>query len=296
MIYKNQRGSALIVIVTVVAVILLLILVGGISVYTKEIANLEPTSKAAYLNNAEKAIALWYRKNALRIDAPGGGVCIPITEEDLFKETMLIPEFGARMDISPCLDTHAPTVVHRNIAIWIPAKGIQDASIINPLTGSFKPSNSEVQYRLIDGHLIEAKMVAETRAMLQEIGRALELRFKAKIDGDPDRDLGINHFMAVDCNNPGADEIPCAGTLSDPYAILDQATLDTLKLAQFASVSHNMNRDSWGQYIVFNNRLEDSNSCLPEGVLDNRPPYRMMLQSITPWGTEITICPVQPVN
>ena len=311
MMHKNQRGSALIFIVSVVAVVLLLILVGNIAVYTKEAANMQPASKAAYLARAEQAVALWYRKNAARIDAPvAGGFCPAFTEEQLLKETMLTPEFGARIEITPCLDVQGPSVIFRNVAIWIPAAAVQDTSSFSA-SGVFRPGNSEVQYRMVNGHAIEAQMVAETRTQLQEIARSLELRVKAKIDGDSTRDLGTNHFRSMSCD-PGQqlpEEIPCSSTLnggtgSDAYVILDDGAFKTLKLAQLASVSQSMNRDSWGQYIVFNNVLDDAgNACLPEdtpsdtpATRNSRPPYRMMLQTITPWGAEITVCPVQPVN
>lgn len=317
MMHKNQRGSALIFIVSVVAVVLLLILVGTIAVYTKEAANMQPASKAAYLARAEQAVSLWYRKNAARIDAPvAGGFCPAFTEEQLLKETMLTPEFGARIEITPCLDVQGPSVIFRNVAIWIPAAGVQDTSSFSA-SGVFRPGNSEVQYRLVNGHAIEAQMVSETRTQLQEIARSLELRVKAKIDGDSTHDLGINHFRSMSCelttdpNHPQQlpEEIPCSsiingGPSSSAYAILDDNAFKTLKLAQLASVSQSMNRDSWGQYIVFNNVLDDAgNACLPEdtpsdtpATRNSRPPYRMMLQTITPWGAEITVCPVQPVN
>lgn len=310
MMYKNQRGSALIFIVTVVAVVLLLILVGNIAVFTKDAANRQPASKAAYLAQAEQAIALWYRKNALRIDVPTGGVCPAFTQDELFKETMLTPDFGARMKITPCLDVQGPGVIYRNVAIWIPSTSVQDTSAFSA-SGIFRPGNSEVEYRMVSGHAIEAQMVAETRAQLQEIARALELRVKAKIDGDSDHDLGVNHFRSLSCNlgEIMPEEIPCSSAInggpgSSGYAVLDDDAFKTLKLAQLASVSQSMNRDSWGQFIVFNNILNDAgNVCLPEDSAsatpesrNSRPPYRMMLQTITPWGAEITVCPVQPVN
>lgn len=309
--YKNQRGSALIFIVAVVAVILLLILVGNIALYTRDAANMQPATKAAYLAKAEQAVALWYRKNAARIDAPAvGGICPSFTSDQLFKETMLAADFDARIEMTPCLDVQGPSVIFRNIAIWIPTTGVQDTSSFSA-GGLFRPGNSEVQYRVVNGHAIEAQMVSETRTQLQEIARALELRVKAKIDGDSSRDLATNHFRSMSCDAGQMlpEEIPCSslingGAGADAYAILDDNAFRTLKLAQLASVSQSMNRDSWGQYIVFNNVLDDAgNACLPEDTFsatpatrNSRPPYRMMLQTITPWGAAITVCPVQPIN
>lgn len=312
MMQKKQRGSALIGIVTVVAVVLLLILVGNIAVYTKEVANTQPASKAAYLDQAEKAVAFWYRKNASRIDAPAAnGLCPTFTSEQLFKETMLTPDFGARIQITPCLDVQGPSIIYRNLSVWIPSGGTADTSSFTA-TGTFRPGNSAVQYRVVSGHGIEAKMVAETRAQLQEMARAFELRVKSKIDSDSTRDLGVNHFRSLSCD-PGVimdEEIPCSSIINagsappNAYAILDDNAFRTLKLAKLASISQSMNRDSWGQYIVFNNILDDAgNLCLPEddsaataASRNSRPPYRMMLQTITPWGAEITVCAVQPVN
>lgn len=298
MMYQKQRGSALIFIVGVVAVVLLLILIGNIAVYTKDVANQVPESKSAYLESSEKAIALWYRKNALRIDSPDpSGTCLDFPDESaLFREMMITPEFGARIAISPC--QNVPPLVYRTVAIWIPPAGVADTVIANPWTakGNFMPTSSEVQYRVVSGQIIESYLVAETNAQLQEMARTLELRFKSKIDNDPSRDIGYNHFKAGDCTNVGMDEIPCAGDAANPYVVLDDATFSALKLAELTSMSHNTNRDAWGQFIIFNNLLDNGNVCLPEGDLDNSPPYRMMLQTITPWGTEITICPVQPVN
>lgn len=311
MMYKNQRGSALIGIVTVVAVVLLLILVGNIAVYTKEAANTQPASKAAYLDQAEKAVAAWYRKNASRIYASAAnGLCPTFTSEQLFKETMLTPDFGARIQITPCLDVQGPSIIYRNLAVWIPAAGIADTSSFSA-AGAFRPGNSAVQYRVVSGHGIGATMVAETRAQLQEMARAFELRFKSKIDSDSTRDLGVNHFRSLSCD-PGVimdEEIPCSSIINgnagaNAYAILDDNAFKILKLAKLASISQSMNRDSWGRYIVFNNILDDAgNVCLPEDDFaataasrNSRPPYRMMLKTRTPWGTDITVCAVQPVN
>lgn len=312
MMQKNQRGSALIVIVTIVAVVLLLILVGNIGVYTKEVSNTQPANKAAYLDKAEKAVTYWYRKNASRIDNPASNLkCPTFTSEQLFNETMLAPDFGARIQITPCLDVQGPSVIYRNLSIWIPAPAIADTSSFSA-RGTFLPGNSEVQYRVVSGHGIEAKMIAETRAQLQEIARSLELRFKSKIDIDSARDLGVNHFRSLSCDPQYimAEEIPCSSivnagsTPSSAYAILDDNAFKTLKLAKLASISQSMNRDSWGQYIVLNNILDDAgNLCLPEDTAtataasrNSRPPYRMMLQTITPWGADITVCAVQPIN
>lgn len=307
MMHKNQRGSALIVIVTIVAAVLLLILVGNIGVYTKEATNTLPAAKAAYLDKAEKAITSWYRKNASRIDNPTNGLCTTFTSDQLFKEIMLAPDFGARIRITPCLDVQKPTLVYRNLAVWIPAPAITDTALFSP-NGTFSPGNSEVLYRVVSGSGIEIKLIAETRAQLQEIARSLELRFKAKIEIDPAHDLNVNHFRAISCD-PGYitmdEEIPCSsiiGASNTPpsaSAVLDDNAFKTLKLAKLISVSQSMNRDSWGQYIVLNNILDDpGNPCVPENNItaNSRPPYRMMLSTVTPWGESITICAVQPVN
>lgn len=46
----------------------------------------------------------------------------------------------------------------------------------------FRPHNSLVQYRLIEGYAIEAKMMAETKAQLSEMARLLELCAKTDVD------------------------------------------------------------------------------------------------------------------
>ena len=83
--------------------------------------------------------------------------------------------------------------------------------------------------------------------------------------------------------------------------LLDEANYDYLKLGPLVSLNRSELRDAWGQNIVFNNVLKvysatEKDACVPEGGYPETPPYTMMLQSISPWGLPITVCPIQPVN
>ena len=75
-----------------------------------------------------------------------------------------------------------------------------------------------------------------------------------------------------------------------------------LKLAGHALLPQSMNKDAWGRNILIANKLSkptstDVHPCLTEDEPNpDYPPYRMMLQSITPWGKVVTVCPVQSIN
>ena len=291
--YRKQRGSAVIIITSVAAVVLLILLLGNMSLFTRELNNEAPALQTAYLNKAQNALEQWYRKNARLIDDVA---CPAYTEDQLFAQTMIQKEFGAKMEITPCLSIDGPLIKYRNVTIWIPAVGIPDTGT-HGVSGVFQPGNNQVVYRTISGKGIEANLVAETRGTLLEMARALESRFKSKIEGDPDRDLRINYFKPMNCLYPMGDEIPCSSSISsDGYAPLSDGTFSALKLAELSSISQSAIRDSWGQPIVFNNVvMEPGNKCVPSGD-PNTPPFAMMLTTKAPWGADITVCPVQPVN
>lgn len=120
--YQGERGSALIIMTTVVATILLIFLLGNIALHAKSQNNELPAKRRVFLDRAEEAIRIWYRKNALTIDNVN---CRTYTEKELFEETMVTHEYGARMVITPC-SSGDPTIMsekrgnevqYRNIAI-----------------------------------------------------------------------------------------------------------------------------------------------------------------------------------
>ncbi len=321
--YQGERGSALIIMTTVVATILLIFLLGNIALHAKSQNNELPAKRRVFLDRAEEAVRLWYRKNALTID---NAVCRTYTEKELFEETMVTHEYGVRMSITPCASNESTLmsekrgneIQYRNIAIWIPADGSfadpDTSGFTDDFTG-FRPHNSLVQYRLIEGYAIEAKMMAETKAQLSEMARLLELWARAKTDADPERDISLNYFAAYDCDNEKEGEIPC---FEDTNTVTETGTGKNimvgeelkaphedgraLKLAGHALLPQSMNKDAWGRNILIANKLSkpastDVHPCLTEDEPNpDYPPYRMMLQSITPWGKVVTVCPVQSIN
>ena len=304
---------------TVVATIWLVFLLGNIALHAKSQNNELPAKRRVFLDRAEEAIRIWYRKNALTID---NTACRDYTEKELFEETMVTHEYGVRMLITPCAQSVAMSekrgneIQYRNVAIWIPADGSfadpDTSGFTDDFTG-FRPHNSLVQYRLIEGYAIEAKMTAETKAQLSEMARLLELWARAKTDNDPERDISLNYFVAYDCDNEKEGEIPCfrdtnTVTEAGKTIMVGEELKDpnedgrALKLAGHALLPQSMNRDAWGRYILIANKLTrptatDVHPCLTEDEPNpDYPPYRMMLQSITPWGKVVTVCPVQSIN
>ena len=312
---QRQRGSVIVFIVAIISVIVLVIVLGGASLQSQKELNNLPQLKDTYLDRAKDQLELWYRKNALRLDNPVGGSCAyNPSETEIFRDAGLSREYGVRIQLSPCMQDQE--LVYRDISIWLPAIGFADTAqfVQQGSIHIFQPGNTSTKYRIISGRTIETKMMAETRTMLSELARLLEARFKAKIERDPSHDLRVNHFKAQDCEAPLIvdgmyEEIPCtiaspSDPTSDAYLILDDTGFDSLKLEQILSISKNGVRDSWGQYIVFNNYLKgganpDPCVSLGDGTEEpnpNKPPYSMLLQTVTPWGEPITICPIQPVN
>lgn len=309
--YRRERGSALIILTTVVATILLVFLIGNIALHAKSQNNDLPAKQRVFLDRSEEAIRLWYQKNAGSID---GDACKDYTEKELFEATMVPYEHGARISITPCAETIAMSakrgneIQYRNVAIWIPAAGSfadpDTSGFTNDFTG-FRPHNSLVQYRFVEGHAIEAKMVADTKNQLTEMARLFELWARAKTDNDPERDISMNYFAAYDCDNPKDGEIPCfveqSGMIGEELKDPGEDS-KALKLATHALLPQSMNRDAWNRNILIANKLTapsgtNLHPCLTEDQPNpNYPPYRMMLQSITPWGKVITVCPVQSVN
>ena len=285
MTYRQQKGSVLIILVAIISIFVLLLIVGQSSLRAQKEANTLPEKQQKYLDHAKERLDLWYRQNAIRLDNVVGGTCpYTLTEEEVLLQASITPDYGVRVNISPCMSDGL--LVYRDVAIWIPTKGFPDNSGFQLIAASnlyvFQPSDARVQYRLTAGKDIEARMVNETRTMLTRLANTLEFRFKSRIEADPSHDLRLNHFRPVDCAVPLDEDIPCTSQEprdpnSDSYMLLDEANYDYLKLGPLVSLNRSELRDAWGQNIVFNNVLKvysatEKDACVPEGGYPETPP------------------------
>ncbi len=265
--------------------------------YSRQFSNSLPESKAKYLVEAQEAIDTWYRKNAAFLDNNAPGPCPVLTEDQIFQQAMITKKYAVRIAMTPCLTVNGTEVVYRNVAVWIPAFGVQDLAAFTP-DGVFQPRNTQVLYKVVLGRGIEAENVSQTQKNMRAIAAALEARFKVKFETDPLRDLSINYFRALDCGAPGPDEIPCSTNIVPTgYVPLTPANFTALRLRDVGGITPEMVNNAWGQPIIFNNVVSDlGNPCVPAPKTSNDPPYTMLLQTLTPWGTTITMCGIQPIN
>jgi len=278
--------------VSVASAMLLILVIGQMILYNKEIENEGVQSRSEYLERTIISLERWYISNAILLDNIN---CPVMDEQTIFEQASIIQRYGVRVAIGSCISAGAE-LSYRNIAVWIPSRTREDTSSFNE-HGIFVPADSQVEYRVVSGMEIQGTLVNDTRNTMLELARLLEVRFQAKIDGDPLRDLQYNYFRALDCANPGLNEIPCTSFINaSGYVALENNIFESLRLSELASISQRMTIDAWGQPIEFNNVVNDpGNICVPSGN-PNRPPYTMLLRANTPWGTHIVVCPTQPVN
>lgn len=252
----------------------LAIITGYSALMTREAANNLARNQEAYLSSARAKITKWYSENAATIDA--SGTSVP-TQTQIFDGAVIVPEWNLKAAASmPLLNGN---ISYRVIAIWCDNGGTQ--SSFDAANGTFVPG-SAAKYVLVNGLAIETRKTAQSVSIMNTIAALLQQRFYTKYMADGGQDLTVNYFRPADpaCNVVG-DEIPC----TDQYP-WEPAT--DMNLDEILGMKANQLVNAWGIPIL----LCNASAC---GANISSPPYTMLVQSNTPWGTSNTVVATQPL-
>lgn len=287
----SQKGSVLIMLVFLASIVAFFIIVSNASIFSREFNNTLDIRKKDYLETAKSKLESWYYKNAAIIDKTTSPVTI--TEDQLFKETGLTRMFGARIAITNVQYTAGSPLAFRNIAIWIPAFGVQDTSTFSA-TGVFQPNHAQTMYAVISGQKVEGDLMMQTQRVMKDAARLLEQRFKAKFEADPIHNVRVNYFASMSCASVGADEIPCTSTL-DASTGWVSITNTNLNLWQAAGINAVTGTDAWGNQIYYSN--DNQLAAIPNNPANNvDTPFYAVLKAVTPWNTTLYVYAMQPLN
>ena len=229
------------------------------------------TEKAAYVADAGRRVAEWYRCNAATLDSTAA--VVP-NEATVLRAAGVTPKWGVRAAVGPMLA--GPDGHYRRIAVWLPAAPGGGFSAANDGTFDRKSATHHV---VVDGRLIEGELRARTLETMRRFARLLEARASARMLQDSDRRVDVNHFRPRDPACAAADdEIPCL----DDY--IDATRIDWGRLV---GVAPSELRTAWGGPIQVSNRTDAS---------VDQPPYSLSLLATTPWGEPIRLAAIQALD
>ena len=253
------------VFVVVLAVIGLTMVMGASSLQSQEIANRAAADQQAYLDDAARAIRVWYQENLARVDAVDGPPAIGA----MLNRAGVARRYGVQAAASHRIV--AGEVAYRVIVMWIPVTN-PDRSVFNVSSGQFTPAPG-VRHATVSGRDLQAKAVAETRRAMAALAGALENYFSARfaIGG---RDVRVNQFRP---------DPSCAGTVG-VMPCLDTYTMATRVDWTGVGLGGVSVADAWGTSLEVSN-LQDAQTT--------DPPYSFAIRDRTPFGTVLRMNAVQ---
>ena len=268
---RLQRGVVSLLIAFFLASCVALYLLAEAAVATRTALQRADAARAAYLADAGRRIADWYRGNATTLDAAAGQVP---DEAAMLRAAGVTPKWGVRAAVGPLLD--GPDGRYRRIALWLPTKPGGGLPAGND--GAFDETSATHRV-VVDGRLIEGELRARTLETMRRFARALESRASARMLQDSDHRVDVNHFRPRDPACVASDdEIPCL----DGY--VDATRIDWGRLV---GVAPGELHTAWGGPIQVSNRTDAS---------VDRPPFSFALLAKTPWGGTIRLAAIQALE
>lgn len=220
-----------------------------------------------WLNEARTALALWYERNKVTIDADANA----ITQAAAFSGAGIVTAHGVQFQSTARLSDGA--VQFHRLAIWLPRSGVTgtgfDANGIFQ-QGTRAGNPAEISFALIDGRTIELDALRATQQTMGKLVRRFESWFKMQAQQEPNQGVTVNYFHADSCvANPPENRLGCI----DTYTRFDHNSLDDVRAK--LGINPSDVRDDWGGIIEFTNQ---------QG-LPTPPPFSVGLRANTPWGT-----------
>jgi hypothetical protein len=240
----------------------------------------------ALLAAARERVLLWYAQHLGELDRAGA---FPRAPADVLRGVDLGQSPALRFAAGP---VNAGTAGYhwRPLALWL-SPAADDRSGFDE-GGRFSPDPRVRASVAFASEALQRQAYAASEQRLRVLATMAELRFVAKLRADPDHDLARNWFRASDCDQVGADDLPCTEPGAPQTMASLMATSDQLgpALRRAADLPPPQQPDAlavnaWGGPNLFDNAA--GAAALP---------FSMRFSTTTPFATRIEVVAVQPVE
>jgi hypothetical protein len=304
----HQRGAVFIILTVVLcAVGMGFVLLQGIEM-ARQRANAWQQLQLERVTAAADALRQYYIQNAACIDAaPVPALCQVPTDASILSVAGIPAEWNLVAHVSNLIASAGPIQYHELVVIAPLDDGSQIENFdvthgtltLCPDTSSKCVPRANVK---IDGYTIEAELYARSLKQLNDLALSAQAYFNAKYLSNPDHDISKNWFRTPYCDpnstlcTPGVTDMPVLDIFTPSndsvgaaaFALLmapdeDPTTAaDCMVNGPCPSVTN-----AWGGPVFL------SNGASVLGASYTSPPYRLAIQSNTPWNTPIEIFAVQ---
>ena len=243
------------------------------------------TAQQQQLVAAQQKLMAWYQNpaNAWQLDSQTAITSVQLTQ--------ILAEAGVVLDgAQPAVSTLVMgdgQVAYHVFALWY------GAGAFNFATGVFTPASSSTPYVLVSGQTIEAEFVQQTQTHMNTIAALLNNYFTVQNDNDADHDAGVNWFCDPAAVAALPQVLPCYGTGSagdSPTTLIaNSIPIANTNISQMVGLSSADMATAWPvsqSYITVNSQSINPQS--PYNVLA-LPPYPVLLNTVLPWGANLTM-------
>jgi len=304
----HQRGAVFIVLTVVLcAVGMGFVLLQGIEM-ARQRANYWQQLQLERVTSAGDALRQYYTQNAACIDAsPVPATCQVPTDATILTIAGVPAEWNLVAHVSNLIASSGPIQYHEFVVIAPVDDGSQIETfdvtkgtlILCPDTSSKCVPRANVK---VDGYAIEAELYARSLKQLNDLALSAQAYFNAKYLSFPDHDISKNWFRTPYCEPAPT---PCSPSVTDMPALdAFTASSDNTGAAAFAllmapdedptSAADCLTNGScppitnaWGGEVLL------SNGSAALGAAYTSPPYRLAIETNTPWNAVIEIFAVQ---
>lgn len=234
---------------------------------------------------AQQKLMAWYQNpvNAWQLDSQTA--IAPAQLAQMLAQAGVVLN-GAQSAVSTLVMGHGQVAYHV-FAVWY------GAGAFNPVTGVFTPASSSTPYVLMSGQTIEAGLVQQTQAHMNHIAELLNNYFAVQNDNDADHDAGVNWFCdpAVAAALPQV--LPCygAGSAGDSPTTLiaNSVPIAATHIPQMVGLSNADIVTAWP--VPASQMTVNSQPVSPQPPYNmlTLPPYPVLLNTVLPWGSNLTM-------
>lgn len=273
---RRQQSGYMAVMLAAIISLALALSVGTIVAQLRKSGDLDRSTVADGPNPAQQKALLaaqrrlqsWYQQYAFSLDSNPGQ---PILSNVLTQAGVQLSG-GAVADVSYQVTGNG--IGYHVFAIWYPVPGVVGTGL-NHVTGVFSPGTMSgvpynTQYTLVSGYPIESLNVQQTRTNMYRISDLLVSYFDDQQAASANSSINTNWFRSSTCASNDV-ALPCYDT-DTPVG------LTVLKAMIGLSDSDMITAWYPNNVITVNNY---STATLP--------PYSVKINSILPWGTNLTV-------
>jgi type II secretory pathway pseudopilin PulG len=318
---QKQRGVALLAFTVVLAIVAFTIVMGySVSTAKKQAASLE-VNQTTYLNDVRQKLAAAYAANARTIDSDDPAAGAPWTSvqaPDLLAWAGITPRWGLQVAITPPISRD--NVKYRVIAAWLPLDSDAPETPVLANDGTFTPCPSHsvdcvsrVKYAVMtEGLTIQRNNAKKAQQQLEAMAANAQAFFKAKMMADPEHNASVNYFRPPygGCD-AAVEQMPCVDSPQALWSPLVQQRNTSQSMAELLGLPDAPVLNPWGISVEVCNggscgdpftdasTGQTYDSHVVFDPLETRttrlkgPPYTMLFQTRTPWGTAQKVYAVQ---